>query len=135
MLTSTLTERVTTGALDVEIRIPAVQARGAMATAAGYAWQIITDDDAAGDPRVRVICHGRRISAVFDRWQYPRADVYTAVGRAAVAALTGARTVSLAHVPAGPDMSGYVGRAPVADSARPYGDTHARFYAVTDLEI
>lgn len=133
MMSTTVAERVMTGALDVEVSCPATQARGARVTAAGYVWDVLTDDDDHGDARVRVICHGRRVSAVFDRWHYPRGDVFEAVGRAAVGVLTGATSVALAHVPAGPDQSGYVGRVPVADADRRDGDTYSRFYAVIDL--
>ncbi|AXH49814.1 hypothetical protein KNU02_gp89 [Gordonia phage Pleakley] len=133
MIATNVAERVQTGTLDVEVSAPAVYARGARVTAAGYVWDVLTDDDDTGAPRVRVICHGRRVSAVFNRWQYPRADIYEAVGRAAVGVLTGATSVALAHVPAGPGQSGYVGRVPIADSDRPFTDQHARFFAVLDL--
>ena len=133
MSATKVAERVQTGTLDVEVSTLAGHARGARVTAAGYVWDVLTDDDEAGEPRVRVICHGRRVSAVFNRWQYPRGDLYAAVGRAAVGVLTGATSVTLAHVPAGPDQSGYVGRVPIADSARQYGPEHARFFAVLDI--
>lgn len=107
--------------------------RAAVLAAAGYVWHVLADDDDRGAPRVRVTCRGRRVSAAFDRWQYPRADVFAAVGRVAVYALTGATFATLAHVPAGPDQSGYVGRVPLADADRHTVGEVTRFYRVADV--
>lgn len=104
----------------------------AVLAAAGYSWHVVADDD-NGAPRVRVSCTGRRVSRVFDRWQYPRADVFVAVGVAAVRALTGATFATLAHQPAGPDTAQYVGRVPLADVDRHTVGTVARFYRVADI--
>lgn len=125
---------VSSGPLAVTVvTMPAVYARGAVLAAAGYVWQVLADDDADGSPRVRVTCRGRRTSVVFDRWQYPRADVFVAVGVAAVRALTGATFATLAHQPAGPDAAQYVGRVPLADVDRHTVGTVARFYRVADI--
>lgn len=132
MTAPTITERVQTGPLDVAIVGPAVDGRAVGATAAGYAWTVIADDDHTGAPRVRVTCHGRRASLIFERWQYPRADLFTAVGRAAVVTLTGARRADLEAI-THTDGAGYVGRTPITDDMRPYGAEYTRMYAVTDL--
>lgn len=96
--------------------------------AAGYAWHVVADHADDGSPRVRVTCHGRRVSTVFDRWQYPRADVWAAVADVAVRALTGAARADLAP------LDGLrVGRAVLPDHQRGTTATVGRWFIVADL--
>lgn len=122
-------DRTATGPLKVNVH-PAGLAAGRVvsAVAGGYRWHVIADDAPDGAPRVRVVCHGRDTAGPFPRWNYPRADMWEAVGRAVVVALTGAAYVDLEFT-GGP----YVGRSPVPESTR---NSHAEFgrsFLLTDI--
>ncbi|WNM66119.1 hypothetical protein SEA_WHEEZY_79 [Gordonia phage Wheezy] len=131
-MTLTLDTRVATGALAIDIE----RAGDTVATliAAGYVWQVIADADDTGADRVRVVCHGRRVSRVFDRWQYPRADVWEAVAVAGVRVLTGAQRVAVDLTPAGPGAVSFRGRRPLPDHERHAVESAARHYVVMDLD-
>ena len=122
-------DRTSTGPLKVDVHPAGLAAGHAVsAVAGGYRWSVIADDAPDGTPRVRVVCHGRDTAGPFARWNYPRADMWAAVGRAAVVALTGARTVELEAVP-GP----FVGRVPVAEDTRNSHAEFGRFFLLADI--
>lgn len=122
-------DRTTTGPLKVNIHPAGLAAGHAVtAVAGGYRWHVVTDDAPDGAPRVRVVCHGRDTAGPFARWNYPRADMWAAVGRAVVVALTGAAYVDLEAIP-GP----FVGRVPVAESTRNSHPEFGRFFLPTDI--
>ena len=132
-MTMMMMDRTTTGPLKVNIHPAGLAAGHAVtAVAGGYRWHVIADDapDGAPDgaPRVRVVCHGRDTAGPFPRWNYPRADMWEAVGRAVVVALTGAARVELEAIP-GP----FVGRAPVPEDTRNSYPEFGRFFLLTDI--
>ncbi|WGH20863.1 hypothetical protein QLT00_gp80 [Gordonia phage Commandaria] len=124
--------RVASGPLPVTVE--SVGETVATLLAAGYVWQVVADHDDTGADRVRVVCHGRRVSRLFDRWQYPRADVWSAVGETGAALLSGAQRVTLTLTPAGPGAVAYRGRVPLPDGERHAVESAARYYAVRDLD-
>lgn len=126
---TTMMDHVTTGPLKIDVDLlpsPGLT-RCATARAAGYEWTVIADEQ-SGAPRVRVYCSGRPTTGPFARWNYPRADMWAAVGRAVVAEMTGARAVVLEST-GGP----YVGRSPVAESTRNDHSCFGRFFLLTDI--
>ncbi|QFP97761.1 hypothetical protein KNU79_gp79 [Gordonia phage NadineRae] len=129
-MTTAIATRVESGPLRVDVE--RVADTVATLTAAGYVWQVIADGDDTA-PRVRVTCHGRKISRLFDRWQYPRADVWHAVGVAGVRLMTRADVVEIDHEPAGLGAASYVGRRPLPDHERHAVESATRLYVVRDL--
>ncbi|WGH22089.1 hypothetical protein [Gordonia phage MerCougar] len=126
-MTAAVVTRTGTGPLAIDV--DHLGETTATLTAAGYVWQVIADADDTGADRVRVVCHGRRVSRLFDRWQYPRADVWSAVGEYAVGLLTGAQRVALTLTPAGHGAVSFRGRRPLPDHERHAVESAARHYS------